>query len=120
MSWEAMERGSGRFENITHAANRMDQFGLKRIVHLCPQSAYDHIDYVRIGFESYVPHMLCNFVARYYFTHRMRQMSEQEKLFRRKIQWHATALGALMARINFQIGDAQLASTRRSAAQKRT
>src|SRR5207247_5096986 len=81
MSWEAMERGSGRFENITHAADRMNQFGLKRIVHLCPQAAHDHIDYVRIGFESYVPHMFCNFIAGYYFTHGMRQVCEYEKLF---------------------------------------
>ena len=63
-----MERGSGRFENITHAADRMDQFGFKWIVHLCPQAAHYHIDYVRIGLESYVPHMLCNFIARYHFT----------------------------------------------------
>ena len=62
-----MERGSGRFENITHAADRVDQFGLKRIVHLCPQATHDHVDYVRIGFESYVPHVFCNFVARYNF-----------------------------------------------------
>src|SRR4029077_21171088 len=120
MSWEAIERGSGRFENITHAANCMDQFGLKRVVHLCPQAAHHHIDYVRIGFESYVPHMLCNFSARYHFTCRMRQVGEQEKFFRRKIQWNAAALGALMARIDFQIVDAQLAPSRRSATQKRT
>ena len=74
----------------------MDQFGLKRIVHLCPQTAHDHVDYVRVGFESYVPHMLCNFVPRYNLTRRMRQMSEQEKLFRREIQRNTAALGALM------------------------
>src|SRR5205823_762180 len=77
--------GSGRFENITHATDRMNQFGLKRIVHLCPQAAHDHIDYVRIGFESYVPHMFCNFIAGYYFTHGMRQVGEKEKLFGRKV-----------------------------------
>ena len=96
----------------------MDQFGLKRIVHLCPQAAHYHVDYVRIGFESYVPHMLCNFVARYYFTRRMRQMGEQEKLFRRKIQRNAAAFGALMARIDFQIIDAQL--VRRAGVRRRS
>ena len=80
-----MERGLGRFKNITHAADGVDQFSLKRVVHLRPQAAHYHIDYVRIGFESYVPHMLCNFVARYYFTQRMGKVGEQEKLFRRKI-----------------------------------
>src|SRR5438046_10090347 len=70
--------GSGRFENITHAADRVHQFGLKWIVHLCPQPAHAHIDYVRIGFESYVPYRFCNFIAVYYFTHRMRHVAEQE------------------------------------------
>ena len=84
----------------------MDQFGLKRIVHLCPQAAHYHVDYVCIGFESYVPHMLCNFVARDHVTGRVHQMGEQEKLFRRKIQRNTAALGALMARIDFQIIDA--------------
>src|SRR5215813_2634259 len=91
-----MERGSGRFENITHAADRMDQFCLKRIVHLCPQPANYHIDDVRVGSKSDVPDVLCNFIARYYFADRTRQMSEQEKLFRRKVQRNAAALGALM------------------------
>src|SRR5213595_3314272 len=78
--------GSGRFENITHAADRMDQFGLKRIIHLCPQATHYHIDYIRVGFESYVPHVLCNFITRYNFARRVRQMGEQEKLLRAKIQ----------------------------------
>src|SRR6266568_3245205 len=98
MSCEAMERGSGRFENITHAADRMDEFGLKRIVHLCPQAAHYHIDYVRVGFESDVPHVLCNFSARYNLTRRMRQVREQEKFFWREIQRNTAALGALIAR----------------------
>src|SRR4030095_8857864 len=101
MSWEAMERGSGRFENITHAADRMDQFGLKRIVHLCPQATHDHIDYVRIGFESYVPHMLCNFIALAHSPGRMREVTQQDKLFRGEIQGDPATLGALMAHIDF-------------------
>src|SRR6266498_5343175 len=92
MSWEAMERGSGRFENITHAADCMDQFGLKRIVHLCAQAAHYHIDYVRIGFESDVPYVLCNFVARYNLTRRVRQMCQLEELFRRHSQRNTAAL----------------------------
>src|SRR4030095_14798120 len=115
MSWEAMERGSGRLENITHAADRMDQFGLKRIVHLCSQATYHHIHYVRIGFESYLPHMFCDFIARYNFTRRMRQMSKQDKLLRRKIQRNPAALGALMAHIDFKVVDAQFAASRRRA-----
>src|SRR5437016_1477248 len=115
-----MERDLGRFENITHAADRMDQFGLKRIIHLCPQAAHYHIDYIRIGFESYIPDVLCNFITRYNFARRMRQMGEQQKLLGAKIQRNAAALGALMAHIDFQIVDAQLVSTRRRATQKRT
>src|SRR4029453_437949 len=111
MSWEAMERGLGRFENITHAADRMDEFGLKRIVHLRSQPAHYHIDSVRIGCESYGPHVLRNFIARYHFTHRMSQVAEQQKLLRREIQRDAAALGALMPCVDFQIVDAQLAPT---------
>src|SRR4029077_13380446 len=120
MSWDAMERGLGRFENITHAADRMDQFSFKWIVYLFPQAAHDQIDYVRIRLESYVPHMFCNFIARYHFTHRMRQVGEQEKLFGCEIQWNSAALGALMPCIDFQIVDTQLVPTCRSTPHKRT
>jgi hypothetical protein len=41
----------------------MDQSGLERVIHFCPQTAHYHIDYVRVGFESYVPYMLGNFIA---------------------------------------------------------
>ena len=81
MSWEAMERGSGRFENITNTADCMDQFGLKRIVHLRPQAAHYHVDYVRIGFETYVAHNASAISSRYSDPARMRQMCEQENSF---------------------------------------
>src|SRR2546423_13502266 len=110
MSCEAMERDLGRFENITHAADRMDQFGLKRIIHLCPQAAHYHIDYISVGFESYVPHIFCNFITRYNFPRRIRQMGEQEKLLWTKIQQKPAAVSTLIAYIDFQIVDAQLFS----------
>ena len=57
-----------RFENITNAANGVDQLGLERIVHFRAQAADNNIDYVRVSFESYVPHLFCNLSARYHFT----------------------------------------------------
>src|SRR5439155_11969910 len=46
ISWAAMERGSTRFKDITHAADGMDELSLERIVHLCPQTAHHDIDNV--------------------------------------------------------------------------
>jgi hypothetical protein len=57
-----------RFENITNAAKGVDKLGLKRIVHLRTQTAHNDINYVRVSFESYVPHMFCNLGARHDFA----------------------------------------------------
>src|SRR5262245_60022729 len=47
-------------------------------------------------------------------------MGEQEKLLRCEIQRNATPLGALMARVDFQIGDAQLLPACGRTTQERT
>jgi len=54
------------FENVADAANRVDQLGLERVVHFRAQPADDHVDDVRVGRESDVPNVFCNFVARYH------------------------------------------------------
>src|SRR5437867_12947937 len=100
MSCEAIERDLGRFENITHAADRMDQFGLKRIIHFCPQAAHYHIDYIDVGFEFYIPDVLCNFITRYNFALLTRQIGEQQKLLEAKIKRMTDALNALLAHID--------------------
>src|SRR6266511_4906558 len=86
MSWEAIERRSVRFENITNAADGVNQVDLKRIVHLCAQSAHNDINHVRVGFESDAPHLFCNLSTRYHFAGGADQMSEQEKFLRGEIE----------------------------------
>ena len=54
------------FENVADAANRVDQLRLERVVHFRAQPAYNHIDDVRVGRESDVPNVFCNFVARHH------------------------------------------------------
>src|SRR6266496_2000418 len=86
ISWEAMERGLTCFENITNAADGVDQLGLERIVHLCAQTAHNHIDHLRVSFESDFPHLFCNLIARNFFPGRTNQMREQEKFLRCEIE----------------------------------
>ena len=54
------------FENIADATNRVDELRLERVVHLCTQPAYNHIDDVRVSRESDFPNVFCNFGARYH------------------------------------------------------
>src|SRR2546422_3216877 len=88
-SCDAIERGLVRFENITHAADRVDEFGLERIVHLRPQAAHHDVNDIRIGLEPDVPYVFRDFSTRYNFTGRTNQMSEEKKLLRREIKLHA-------------------------------
>ena len=80
-----MERGLVRFEDITNAANSVDQLGLERIVHFRAQAADNNVDYVSVSLKSYIPHLFCNLSARYHFTRRANKMSEQQKFLRREI-----------------------------------
>ena len=63
----------------------MDKLDLERIVHFRAHAAHNDINYVRVSFESYVPHMFCNLGARHDFAGRANQMSEKEKFLRREI-----------------------------------
>src|SRR6266849_3870491 len=107
ISCDAIERGSVRFENITHAANRMDQLGLKRIVHLRPQAAHHHIHDIGIGFEPDIPYAFCDFSARYNFASRASQMSEEKELLWREIERHAGTNRLVPLHVDFQIVNAQ-------------
>src|SRR6266496_5846580 len=103
-----MERGLACFENITNAADGVDQFVPERIVHLCAQTAHNDIDHVRVSFESDVPDLFCNFSARYYFAGRANQMREQEKLLRCEIERNARTRCLVPSHIDLQIIDAQM------------
>src|SRR5437667_5125656 len=119
-SCDAIERGLVRFKNITYATDRVDQFGLERIVHLCPQAAHHHVHDIRIGLKSDVPYVLCDFSARYNFTCRTNQMSKEKKLLWREIKRHAGTNSLVSLHVDFQIVDAQMSCrSLRSAAQYR-
>src|SRR5438270_3039914 len=60
----AMERGSVRFEDITYAANGVDEFLLEWIVNFGAQSADDDVDNICVGIEIDAPDMLGDFLAR--------------------------------------------------------
>src|SRR5439155_12159673 len=85
----------------------MDQFGLERIVHLRPQAAHHDVHNIRIGFESDVPYLFCDFSAGYDFSGRASQMSEEKKFLRRETERHAGTRCLVPPRIEFQIIDAQ-------------
>ena len=70
------------FENITDAADGVNQFRLKGVVHLCAQPADNDIDNVGVGSsKSNVPDILCNFVTRYDFPDRANEMRERRNSF---------------------------------------
>src|SRR6266567_1455637 len=106
-SCDAIERGSVRLEDITHAADGMDQFGLERIVYLRPQAAHHHVHDIGIGLKSDVPYVFRNFSARYNFARRANQMNEEKKLLGREIERHAGTNRLVPSHINVQIVDAQ-------------
>src|ERR1051326_1557233 len=87
-------------KNITDAANGVDQFVLEWIVHLCAQAPHHHVNDVRFGLESDVPHIFCNLSARHHFTCRANQMREQQKFLRSKIERNARAHGPVMSHVH--------------------
>ncbi len=54
-----------RFENITDTADRVNQLGLERVIHLCAQSANHHVDDVSVSRKPHLPDLLCDFCARH-------------------------------------------------------
>src|SRR5947207_10875268 len=72
-------------EDITDAANRLNQLLLERVVHLGPQPAHHHIDDVGSRLEINVPDLLDNFRARYDLARRMRHVEEQGEFLGRQI-----------------------------------
>src|SRR5450432_468300 len=84
-SCDAIERELAGLEDIAYAANRFHQLGSKWVVHLCAQTAHDHIDHVGARLETDVPNLLNNFRARNNFARRTRQMFEEQKFFRCQI-----------------------------------
>src|SRR5436305_14264265 len=60
----AMERGSVRFENITYAANGVDEFLLKWIIDFRAQTPNDDVNHVCVGIEIDPPNVLSDFLAR--------------------------------------------------------
>src|SRR6266498_531013 len=105
-SCAAIERGSVRLEDITYAANRVNQFGLEWIVHLRPQAAHHDFHDIRISPEPDVPNVLGDFCARYDFTGGANQMSEKQKLFRRQVKRHAGTNRFVSLQVEVQIVDA--------------
>src|SRR5207244_11917483 len=86
----------------------MDKLRLERVVHLCAQSSHDDVNDVCVGLEIYVPDVLGDLGARDDLTSRTDEVSEQTKFFRREIQWHASTDGALVARIDVAVLDADV------------
>src|SRR5206468_12184496 len=82
-SCEVIDRGSAGCEDITGAANRVDQFGLEWIVHLRPQSSHHHVHNIRFRFEIDVPYLLHNFGARNDFPGKTSQMSQKKEFLGR-------------------------------------
>src|SRR5262249_8670990 len=109
------------FENITDAADGLDQFVLEGIVDFCAQAAHNHVNHVRVGFESDVPHLFCNLSTRYHFARRTDEMSQQEKFFRCEIERKTGTRSLVPSHVDLQIIDAQtFYSSLRSASQYRT
>src|SRR5437660_7408124 len=75
-----------RFENITDAADGVDELDLEWVVHFRAQPAHNDVNHVRGSFESDFPHVFCNLSARHDFATRANQMSEHKKFLRRKIE----------------------------------
>ena len=116
-----MDRGSGRFENITDTANRVNELGRKRIIHLRAQAAHDHVHDIGVGFEANVPNVLGDFAARDYFARRTSEMRQKEKLLWRQVQRNAGADRFVAFGINLKVVDAeQIFVLRRGASQQGT
>src|SRR5947207_10689686 len=115
-SCAAMERGSIGFEDITYAANGVDEFFLKGIVHLCAQTPHDDINDVRVGIEIDAPNVFGDLFARNNFARGSRELRQKQEFFRREIESNSAAHRAMTAGVDLQIIDAQLAATARVGA----
>src|SRR5207248_9064448 len=109
-SCEAIDRGSVGFENITGAANRVDQFGLERVVYLRPQSSHHHVYNIRVRLEIDVPDLLHDFRPRHHFTGKTSQMSQEKEFLGREIKRDAGTNRLMAARVDFEVFDPQLLS----------
>src|SRR6186713_3030074 len=102
-SCEAIDRGLAGFENIPGATNRVDQFGLERIVHFRPQPPHHHVHNIRFGLEINVPDLLDYFSTRYDFTGKAGEMSQKKELLRCQIELHSSANGLVATRVDLKI-----------------
>src|ERR1700759_4575971 len=98
-----MERGSVRLEDITNAANRMDEFLRKRVVQLCSQPADDDIDDICIGVEGHVPNLLDDFAPRNHFAGGTGKVSQEEEFFWSQIQGLSCAHRPLPGNVDLEI-----------------
>ena len=111
-SWEAIDRGSTGFENISGAANRVDEFYLERIIHLGPQSSHHHVHHIRVRLKVNVPDLLHDFRARNHVAGKTGQVSQEQKFLGGKIKRNTRPNRLVAARVDLQILDAQLLGLR--------
>ena len=79
-------RHSVRFEDITDAADRVNQLRLERVVYFRAQPAYNYIDDVCISREPDAPDLLCDFGTRHHGADRTNQVRQEKKFLWRKVE----------------------------------
>src|ERR1700730_8427121 len=90
-------------EDIANAANRVNQFPLKWIVNLGAQASYHYFDYVSVRIKVHVPDLLYDFRPRNYFAGSPRQVRQNEKFLRGKVQLCAATQRLVTTNVDPQV-----------------
>src|SRR6266404_2820706 len=99
----AIERASVRFEDITYAANCVNELLLEWIIDFCAQSPDNDIHDIGIGIEVDVPYVLGDFFARNDLAGGASQLSQEQEFLRREIECDAAPGRAMAPGVDFQI-----------------
>src|SRR5438105_8835434 len=103
-----MERASVRFEDITYAANGVNELLLEWIIDFCTQTPDDDVDDIGVGVEVDVPYVFGDFFAGNNVASGASQLSQEQEFLRREIEGDAMPSRAMAPGIDLQIFDPQL------------
>ena len=107
-SWDAIDRGSVGFEDITGAANGVDQLFWIRVIHFGPQTPHHHVEDISAGLKIDPPDVAFDLLARDHLAGRAHEMREEKKFLGREMKRLPGPDRAMAMRIQFQVFDPQL------------
>jgi len=109
------------FEDITNAAESMNQPAFEGIVHLRPQTAHVDINDIRAAVKVHVPHVFGDHGSREHFARSSSEEAQETKLLRSEVDPRTAAGHAVPKNIDLQVCDSKnLGLAARTATQERS